>query len=216
MDEAKIRLSQAEIELIKNADLILTKNRILEKVREMLRQLVYPQQDILYDENEGLVPEEVVASSFKISRGENYLGLPWVVLDHPRYFSKEDVMALRTMCWWGRCFGVTLHLAGKYKLQYEKKILQRYEKLAAATEDPNGLPGKTFYICVNASQWEHHFDESNYRPVKELSRDEWHEIITGKSFIKLAKKIPLNAWEGRYKIIDVLSWHFYTLTDVLV
>ncbi len=36
MSEAKIRLSQKEMELVINADLILTKNAILEKVKHLL------------------------------------------------------------------------------------------------------------------------------------------------------------------------------------
>ena len=66
-------------------------------------------------------------SSPKISKGENYKGLPWLVLDYPRYFNKEDIFAIRTLFWWGNFFSITLHISGKYKMRYEKKIIDSFE-----------------------------------------------------------------------------------------
>ncbi|MBS1654980.1 MAG: hypothetical protein JSU05_09055, partial [Bacteroidetes bacterium] len=79
MNEAKIRLSAHELELIQNAEWILTKNTILEKVKLLFEQL----QEPFLQELKKLttLPEEVAAPSPKISKGENYKGLPYLVLD---------------------------------------------------------------------------------------------------------------------------------------
>ena len=47
MDKAKIRLSAKEAELVANADWILTKNHILQKVKSILEGLQLQQQQFL-------------------------------------------------------------------------------------------------------------------------------------------------------------------------
>lgn len=216
MNQAKIRLSSSEMELVKNADWILTKNGIIQKVKDLFAALRYLQEETLYESLEGVVPEEVLASSSKISAGEQYRGLPWVVLDHPRFFSKTDIMAMRTLFWWGRTFSVTMHLSGVYKNKYEQKIIQSYPQLKAASDPASaGLTASDYYICVNTTEWEHHFEEDNYKPVSACSAEEWESIIRGQSFLKLSKRIPLAAWEGPYNITEVLAWHYFSLVKLL-
>src|SRR5688572_25425075 len=114
MSEAKIRLSAKEAELIGNAEIILTKNAILRKVNELLAVLQQEQRNLIMA-SAATLPIGVVRSSPKISRGENYKGLPYQVLDHPRVFEQENIAAVRTMFLWGNFFSVTLHLSGNYK-----------------------------------------------------------------------------------------------------
>ena len=88
MNPAKIRLSATELELVTNADWILTKNGIIQKVKSILEGLQAEQQDYLVQEKNSF-PAEFISPLPKISKGENYKGLPYLVLDHPRYFDKE-------------------------------------------------------------------------------------------------------------------------------
>ena len=216
MNAAKIRLSPAERELARNAEWILTKNGILEKIKQEMGELVYVQQELLEENLQDCFPEEVQQSGYKISQGEQYLGLPWVVLDHPRYFSKEDIMAVRTLFWWGKYYSVTLHLGGRYKEQFAAAIGSKYQRLQqAARQAEAGLGNRDFYISVNDNPWEHHLEAGNYRRVSECSAAEWETLIREKSFIKLAKKIPLAQWDKPYPINDVLAWHYYTLVELL-
>lgn len=201
MDTAKIRLSSEEAALITRADLILTKNNILQKVKQLLSSLLAEQQ-ILLDRVANF--EEFSNSSPKISKGENYKGLPWMVLDYPRCFNKESFFAVRTLFWWGNFFSATLHLSGKYKLDYEKKIRRSFEYLKQ----------KDFSVCINEDQWEHHFEANNYQPLSELPEMKFEEIISKKSFIKLAKKIPLEHWnDAEIKLPEIFSQLIYILKD---
>lgn len=95
MAAAKIRLSTEEMELVLNDQWILTKNRVLGKVNELLLEVLAAQQEI-FPLFAGNLPAEVMAVSPKISRGEQYKGLPWLVLDHPRWFGRQSVFAIRT------------------------------------------------------------------------------------------------------------------------
>lgn len=184
MNPAKIRLSATELELITNADWILTKNAILQKVKNILEALQAEQQDYLAKEKINF-PAEFIAPLPKISKGENYKGLPYLVLDHPRYFDKENVFAIRTLFWWGNFFSITLHLSGHCKELFQQQLINAYSVFADSD----------FFLCINDDQWEHHFEKDNYTPVKEITSREFEQLLSKKPFIKLAQKYPLQQWD---------------------
>ena len=192
MDKAKLRLSAKETELVSNADWILTKNEILHKVKWMLAEVQSQQQQFL-NTTTATLPPELLSIPPKISKGENYKGLPYLVLDYPRYFGKDDHFAIRSMFWWGNFFSITLHLSGVYKKMYEPKLEKAFPLLKA----------ESFFIGINNDQWEHHFEKSNYLPADEMNETVFKNYINDKSFIKLAKKIPLDQWNDAGDILFV-------------
>ncbi len=162
MDKAKIQLSAKEAELVVNADWILTKNGILQKVKYLLEEVQSREQDLLQTDPSRF-PVEITQIPPKISRGENYKGLPWLVLDYPRYFGKEDQFAIRSMFWWGNFFSITLHLAGRYKKMYEAQLADCFTSLKT----------DLFFIGTSNEQWEHHFESSNYLPLTGMGEGEF-------------------------------------------
>jgi hypothetical protein len=188
MNEAKVRLSQKEAELVQNTDWILTKNVILKKAWALLETVQQEQKQYIQLSKHNL-PEEILKPSAKISKGENYKELPYLVLDFPRFFEQENIFAIRTIFWWGNHFSITLHLSGSCKKIFEKKILASFPLL------------KEFSLCVNNDPWEHHFEKNNYIPVSELSIADFENSVREKSFIKLAKKIPLKKWDDAPSIL---------------
>ena len=182
-DASKLMLSAGEMQLVSNTDWILTKRKIIDKVNELLgnlsitfRQLVMEQQQYL--------PPAVIASTPKIAKGENYQQLPYVLLDYPRCFDKENVFAIRTMFWWGNFFSCTLHLSGEYKTMFEQAILNNL-----AMQHNTDL-----YICINEEEWEHHFEPGNYIAVDTLKPGEINAITGKQHFIKMAAKFSLHRW----------------------
>ncbi len=190
MSEAKIRLSQKEMEMVSNADLILTKNHILQKVNHLLATLQTKQQHHLESFSVQL-PGQAISSSPKISKGENYKGLPYLILDYPRFFEKENICAIRTMFWWGNFISVTLHLSGIYKQETEEKLILAYPLLKE----------RGYYCYINEDQWEHHFERDNYISLTEISKPEFENLVREKPFIKLANKIPLQQWDNAEEIL---------------
>ncbi len=190
MNPAKIRLSQTEMELVNNAELILTKNAILKKVNQLLGNLQENQQQFIAL-HEKKLPEKVTGTIPKISKGEKYQGLPYLILDYPRLFDHENIFAVRTMFWWGHFFSVTLHLSGIYKKEAEEKLITSYDVLME----------KGYYCYNNEDQWEHHFENDNYVLVAELNKNDFEKSIREKSFVKLANKISLLEWDDAEKIL---------------
>ena len=136
----------------------------------------------------------------KISKGENYKGLPYVMLDYPRIFGREDVLAIRTMFWWGHAFSVTLHLKGKYKDLFLPVIRERAAELSAAG----------FEVGISDDEWEHAHTPETYRPLSDAYAAE--ENIAS-SFLKLSARCGLEHWE---KAPEWLSGQYRTLLRVLV
>lgn len=105
------------------------------------------------------------------------------MLDYPRCFSKTDVFAIRSFFWWGNYFSITLHLSGKYLKMYSNVIFQ-------STKNKN----KDWYLSVNENEWEHHFENNNYKLIEVISDS---DIINFKEkrFMKIAKKLSLENWQ---------------------
>ena len=187
---SKLMLSAEEQQLVNNSDWILTKRIIIDKVNELLGNCSENQKAVI-DKEKDWLPGAVIKSTPKIAKGENYLQLPYVLLDYPRCFDGDNIFAVRTMFWWGNFFSMALHLSGTYKQMFQQKIV---ENLVTAA------PG--FFICINEDQWQHHFEADNYIPVKQLSQKELHAIISKNKFVKLAVKFPLHQWNDVHVLMD--------------
>ncbi|MBS1513091.1 MAG: hypothetical protein JST86_19805 [Bacteroidetes bacterium] len=187
--KSKLMLSDGELQLVRNTAWILTKRKIIETAVELLGAVAAAVEPVL--KNAGL-PPEVAASTPKISKGENYRQLPYVILDYPRCFGKADVFAVRSMFWWGNGFSCTLQLAGKYKEKNEKIIAQKIPLLQE----------KDVFICVNTDPWEHHFEAGNYLACKQLPSETILDILTRQQFIKLAVVLPLDEWNRMEQLLE--------------
>jgi hypothetical protein len=175
----KIQLLPGELELVSSTDFILTKNAILQKMKTFLEELHVEQQEII-KRYAAKLPQEVLLTSPKISRGENYKGLPWLVLDYPRHFVQHDIFAIRTLFWWGKFFSTTLHLSGRYKKSFYKKIIDHKITL-----------GKNHcFISTGGHEWEHDVAADNYQSIKSYNKKELEKTITKNPFLKLAITFP--------------------------
>ena len=180
MQVSKIHLSPAETELMKDAQIILTKNSILQKIKLLLEE-VQVMQTSFVSASENLSVH--IRNQPKISRGENYLGLPYLILDYPRETTGAGFLFIRTMFWWGNFFSSTLHVSGVYKLQYEENLTRFYPLL------------ENHFIGVNSDPWIHHFENDNYRPVADLTQKDFENICKSLDHIKIAAKWPLDGWQ---------------------
>jgi len=185
MQQTKIQLLPAEMELISSPDIILTKNAILQKIKLFLEGLQVKQLDILGDHSSGL-PAEVLKISPKISRGENYKGLPWLVLDNPRFFQHNNIFAIRTMFWWGNFFSITLHLSGNNKTNLLEKIASNISLLKE----------HDMYIYEGTDEWEHDLDPGSYKKFASLTNEEIEKDFSANNFLKLAIKFPIDSLEA--------------------
>ena len=197
MQASKILLSQDELNLAKNREVILTKNGIIRKVVSEFAELAGTFQKIAENYHD-IFPTETFLIPPKISKGEQHEELPYVMLDYPRVFSKENVFAIRCFFWWGNFFSMTLHLKGIYKEQYENIISEKASLLSE-----NG-----FHIGVSEEEWRNDFANDNYMPMNEISADK----SSSSDFLKIAAKWELDE-NGR--ITSILEEKFRFIMELL-
>lgn len=193
MDVSKIHLSSSELELMQNAEIILTKNKILEKVKALLEEVQEKQIELVKQLS---LSNEIFKVSPKISKGENYLGLPYLILDYPRQSSQNHFFFIRTMFWWGNFFSCTLHLAGDAKSLFQERIEKSYNEL------------NNYFIGVSSEQWNHHLEETNYKKISSLTKTEFEQYCNEFSHIKLAGIFSLSEWtDASSNLFD--CWNFF-------
>lgn len=177
-------LSPEEQNLLQNSGFYQAKQRLAEKIQSLLGECSQHLLPVI-EEYKACIPDYVRAVPPKISRGENYLGYPWMMLDHPRYFKGDDVFALRTLCWWANGFSHTIHLSG-FSLVNSLPGLSRSAALLAE----NG-----YYISINSDQWLHHFDTGNYVLLSDY-QDPSKQIhqLAERGFLKIMQRVSLDQY----------------------
>ncbi|MGC8751385.1 hypothetical protein [Hydrotalea sp.] len=174
---ANVKLSTAELELVTNIPVILTKNRIINAVQEIFWEITMEYQRCI--KNTYHLPDKVKSISPKIYKGENYEGLPWVMLDYPRYFTSTDELAIRSYFWWGNYFSITLLLSGEFISRFAAGI----ESLAKAQHD--------WHLMTHEDKWQHTINNSNSKLLKGIKTAELLQM----PFIKVVKTLPLQQWD---------------------
>jgi len=191
MKETKVQFSDAEMDLMCNSEIILTKNKVAQKIKTLLEEL----QNRMTEHNKNrteIFSRDVFSVSPKISKGENYLGLPYLILDYPRLFKQQDIFAIRTMFWWGHFFSTTLHLSGPFKIQYTPKIVASFDLLVEGQ----------YSIGISTDPWLHHFGSDNYSEIAIMTKDLFEGECKKAEHLKIAKTVSLNHVYPQHKLFE--------------
>lgn len=196
----KLTLSEEERILMMDSRFILTKNAVLKKIELLLGVLSESLR------KQAIVMELHVLPAFvlspKIARGEQYHGLPWLMLDYPRIFTKTASCAIRCFFWWGNYWTVTLQLSGSYLEQYKQQV----EFFVRAHSGENN-----WYLSVGENQWQHELTSANYI-AKELADETYW--MQERSFLKLVKKIPLEQWDNIFPLLENTSISLLSILQI--
>jgi hypothetical protein len=175
-------LSQEEIELLKNTEFLFLKNVVSEKIVKKLRTIEKNiHKTFTLNADESL--QKYGVKTAKISKGEQYQGLPYFVLDYPRHFTRDEVVAFRVMLWWGKFLSCTLHLQGEVVKTLSPALLDQF------SDDPN------IYFCINDNPWEYHYEDNNYQQLINLNHEVINKHLEDKRFLKLSTFMPIDRWE---------------------
>lgn len=117
----------------------------------------------------------------KISKGENYQGLPYIVADFPRNFDKKGVFSFRSWFWWGHYVLFIWHISGKYLASYQDLLLEKFVVFQK----------NNFYLNIGTNEWQHHLDSENYIEIKNVTFQEFERYIKTKPFLKIVHQLDL-------------------------
>lgn len=198
MENTNVELSENELALVTNAEFILTKNSIIEKVYALFGTLSDEYKKMTTN---NVLPAEVLSISPKIYKGEQYRKLPYVMLDYPRFFTKESVFAIRSFFWWGNFFSISLHLSGMYKNNFLERLVNSQNI------------GEDWLFDTTEDEWNHELNKNGISLHLVVQHTSLTQLLERK-YIKLSKKIPLEEWDKAFPFFienyqDVLSMFRY-------
>ena len=179
------KFSPSELSALHNAIFFRTKASVTNKT-DLLLSLVRDEIKSEIKAQKITLSKNIDVAMGKIFKGENYLGLPYLILDYPKHFSSDSVFAFRIMMWWGKFFSCTLHLQGEELDKYRKHIILNIPK----------LKNKKIFFCINNTPWQYHYKKDNYVLIDKLKENMLVDILMKKEFIKLSRKIPLHSYNA--------------------
>ena len=184
-EETKLMLSADELALAKDRNVILTKRAVMEKVAALFGN----RQAVINETFRAIVADNGIPVSPmpKISKGENYKGFPYVIMDHPAAFKKDNIFAVRTMFWWGNFISITLHLSGEYRELFKEKIFTNISP--------------DIFIAAGTDEWHHDLEDENFCLVSELTPQQKARIAVN-DFLKIAIRYDLDDWKGMGTLLE--------------
>lgn len=143
MKGSKLVFSAGETVFLENREWILTKHRLMRRIGEAFGEIAAQLQQS-WQPVQAIMPE-LLAAGPKISTGERYDDMPWIMLDFPRKLTGDNgFFALRTFFWWGHYFSIQWIVSGSYHYHFSQKFKLNplelpqtdHKWLAGVTTDP--------------------------------------------------------------------------------
>ena len=166
MQNSSFKLTNKEFELILDKKYPLLKKNAIDKIQHHLHGIG---EELSLNI---LITNLLHSNSYKISKGENYMHLPYLVLDLPKIEGNNFPILCRTMFWWGKYFSLNVLIRkDAYDMAtFEKKLRN------------NNPPG--IYILLNDKLWQQDLDSNDYKKITD-----WSEKINIKgAYLKLSIK----------------------------
>ncbi|WP_339815803.1 hypothetical protein [uncultured Imperialibacter sp.] len=194
--------SKEEIDLMGDSELLLTKRKVISKMADRFSAVEGKFRQIMLSESSLHLPPDTLVKAGKVSRGENYKGLPYIVLDYPRLMTRHDVLNIRLLFWWGHYFTLSLHVAGGFWQERKPNILKNIGALTF---------GKIRFQ-VDGSPWENDIFSGNFHDLN--PSDSVQTLSIEKStFLRLSYYLPLHeipnldefATKGFKKFMSILK-----------
>jgi len=178
-------LTPDELAALQNTEFFKLKQRATAKLLQLFGGLAQNMKQLPEHQNFDF-PAGCDVQLGKISKGENYQNLPYMVLDFPRLFKSGDIFACRTLFWWGHGFSFTLLLQGNSLHRFWPAISSNFHRLS----------GQNYYLSVAETPWRHEFTSNTYQPCSRFGTAELEQQVLRHGFCKIALPLPLEQWNS--------------------
>lgn len=176
--------SDEALGIISDTNYILRKNRLIQSITGMMVDL---ESKINDPEVQRMLPNILQGRRGKISKGEQYEGMPWVALDAPAYFDKKSIFAFRHIFIWGHSFSSNLHLSGRFLDSVN---------LDALTQ----LKGNGWWVLTGQNPFVHHYVPELHIPLHQLN----DSLVSQQGYLKL---VQFTSFEN-HRMFEVNSLEF--------
>lgn len=173
-------LTAKELSFITDKEFLKTKNAIIERVVVLFAGLEKSLREHFHS-GEITIPLSFIPKPGKISKGDKYKGLPYVVMDFPAVLTQVNIFAFRSLFWWGNYFSNQFILKGKYFEEYRSGLIKGWELMSK----------ENVYIDLSSDPWNHDISMQSIITIRSLSNDKYIELINNRPFIKFIWCLPL-------------------------
>ena len=129
-----------------------------------------------------LAPNEFEPKAFQFVKGEHLENCPYQYLDFPRYYSRQEKLAFRSLCWWGHHLAFALILEGPLVKQYRLNLFNRFSEVA----------DRHLSLSLSSSLWDWKFGEGFSLNLTHNRRSEIAAALDHRTYFKIARFIPIH------------------------
>lgn len=162
MQKSTFKLTKHELSIISDADFMRTKQLLIKNISSYFKQ-IGEQLLTKYYADSGL--------THKITRGENYLDMPYVVLDVPQLKPNNISRKLRIMAWWGH------YVSLQYFIDANAKNLKHAMQ----------LPAQNYKILTSQNLFNNQLESADFAKPNQLHEQSFNNM----QYTKIASIIPL-------------------------
>jgi len=198
-------LTADEWRVFADHDFFLKKAAISAKLKRTLEQLHLALQSELVS-RPLLAPDGFDAEAFQFVKGEHLEDCPYQYLDFPRYYTRQDKLAFRSLCWWGHHLVFALIVEGPLVKQYRINLFNRFSEVA----------DRQLSLSLNSSLWEWKAGPGFTLDLTHNRRSEIAAALDRRTFFKIARFIPLQDLQaGTQHIINAGVTTFQSILPII-
>jgi hypothetical protein len=175
----KIIPTNTELQIASDTNFFDVKRELTSKVINILEQY----GDKLLQEIITPVFQErgIKKTGLKVSKGENFKGYPYIVLDCPKLYSTDTEVICRTIFWWGHSWSLHFTIQG-----------QTFARVSQSLQDFSASLSTDWLLYTGENIWEQDVDSVLFVPITSLSKTVIYDTINKQGFFKIANKINLS------------------------
>ena len=178
---APLSFTDDELALVADAQFFRKKARITKKIRSQL-ETVHEALKAELHRATLVTPPDFDPARVQYVKGEHLESFPYQYLDCPKHFQGSEKCTFRTLFWWGHHVVFAWLLEGPLVKQYKKNLFDRFHRLAGEGLDLSTAP----------TLWEWKRGEGYTLPITHDRKAQVAAVVTERSFLKLARFVPLD------------------------
>jgi hypothetical protein len=183
--------SSEEIRMIHDTEFFPAKAEIIQKFHEEFMKL----RDQLRMECKKIRPNRAPAGcdfeTGQMVKGERFHDFPYVYLDFPKFFSKDEMFTFRSFFWWGHNLFFCWFLSGPRLDEYKKRLLDCHASILH----------QFVFLSTAETPWEWSLETPNVIFLDQIKKEDLKEILSERTFLKLGRSVPLKSLESRDAIL---------------
>lgn len=170
-----------ELTLLSDQDFFRKKAEISVKIKQVLEHL-HDRLEAEIGLHHLLAPEGFDPQASQFVKGEHLENFPYQYVDFPRFYTRENKFAFRSLIWWGHHMVFALIVEGPLVKQYRRNLFNRYSEVA----------DHHLCLCLSPSLWEWKMGPGLTLPITHSRRSEIAATLDHRTFFKIARFFPMH------------------------